>query len=235
MILIPAIDIMDGKCVRLTMGDFASKTVYYDNPQDVAKMWEEYGAKRIHIVDLDGAKEGRIVNYKAIEQIKKSCSMEIEVGGGIRSREAVDYFFSAGIDFIILGTAAVYDRELLLYTVSKYGERIIVGIDSKDGNIAVHGWLTESKLKDAEFANEIKALGIKTVIYTDISKDGMLEGPNFGTLEDINSTGLNIIASGGITTISDLKKLKEIGVYGAILGKALYTGKLDFKKALEVI
>lgn len=235
MILIPAIDIMDGKCVRLTMGDFASKTVYYDNPQDVAKMWEEYGAKRIHIVDLDGAKEGRIVNYKVIEQIKKSCSMEVEAGGGIRSREAVDFLFSAGIDFIILGTAAVYDRELLIYSVSKYGERIIVGIDSKDGNVAVHGWLKQSKLKDIKFANEIKTIGIKTVIYTDISKDGMLDGPNFEALSGINSTGLNIIASGGITTIGDLKRLKELGMYGAILGKALYTGKLDFKKALEMI
>lgn len=235
MILIPAIDIMDGKCVRLTMGDFASKQVYYENPLDAAKMWEEHGAKRIHVVDLDGAKTGHVLNRKALEGIIKSCSVEIEVGGGIRKREVVDYLFSVGADYIILGTAAVYDRELLLYSVSKYGERIIVGIDSKDGNVAVHGWLEQSKLKDIEFAVEIKGIGIKTLIYTDISKDGMLEGPNFETLNVINSTGLNIIASGGITTINDLKRLKEIGVYGAILGKALYTGKLDFKKALEVI
>ncbi|MFV9568257.1 1-(5-phosphoribosyl)-5-[(5-phosphoribosylamino)methylideneamino]imidazole-4-carboxamide isomerase [Thermoanaerobacter mathranii] len=235
MVLIPAIDIMEGKCVRLTKGDFNTKEVYYENPVDVAKMWEELGAKRIHVVDLDGAKRGHLVNGDIIEQIIKSCKAEIEVGGGIRNRETIDYLFSAGVKYVILGSAAIYDNDLLLYSLSNYGERTIVGIDSKNGEVAVSGWLEKTKMKDIELAEKMKEIGVKTIIFTDISKDGTLNGPNFKALENILKTGVQVIASGGISSMEDLKTLKNMGVVGAIIGKALYTGKINLKTALEVI
>lgn len=235
MVLIPAIDIMEGKCVRLTKGDFNTKEVYYENPVDVAKMWEELGAKRIHVVDLDGAKQGHLVNGNVIEQITKNCKAEIEVGGGIRNRETIDYLFSVGVTYVILGSAAIYDKDLLLYSLSNYGERTIVGIDSKNGEVAVSGWLEKTKIKDIELAKKMKEIGVKTIIFTDISKDGTLNGPNFKALENILKTSVQVIASGGISSMEDLKKLKEMGAYGAIIGKALYSGKINFKSALEVI
>ncbi|KHO63286.1 1-(5-phosphoribosyl)-5-((5-phosphoribosylamino)methylideneamino) imidazole-4-carboxamide isomerase [Thermoanaerobacter sp. YS13] len=235
MVLIPAIDIMEGKCVRLTKGDFNTKEVYYENPVDVAKMWEELGAKRIHVVDLDGAKQGHLVNGNVIEQITKNCKAEIEVGGGIRNRETIDYLFSVGVTYVILGSAAIYDKDLLLYSLYNYGERMIVGIDSKNGEVAVSGWLEKTKIKDIELAKKMKEIGVKTIIFTDISKDGTLNGPNFKALENILKTAVQVIASGGISSMEDLKKLKEMGAYGAIIGKALYIGKINFKSALEVI
>jgi len=235
MVLIPAIDIMEGKCVRLTKGDFNTKEVYYENPVDVARMWDELGAKRIHVVDLDGAKQGNLVNGKIIEQIIKNCKAEIEVGGGIRNRETIDYLFSMGVNYVILGSAAIYDKDLLLYSLLNYKERTIVGIDSKNKEVAVSGWLEKTKIKDIELAKKMKEIGVKTIIFTDISKDGTLNGPNFKALEDILKTGVKVIASGGISSMEDLRKLKEMGAYGAIIGKALYIGKINLKSALEVI
>ena len=235
MIIIPAIDIIDGKCVRLTKGDYDTTTVYYENPSDVAKMWYDFGASRIHVVDLEGAKEGHIINIKAIEKIRNSCDAEIEVGGGIRDIKTVELLKSIGIDYLILGSIAVYDRDLVSELIMKYKEKIIIGIDSKDGNVAAKGWIEKSGVKDWELALDMKNLGVKTIIFTDISKDGMLQGPNYEALKSILKSGLNVIASGGITTVEDIIKLKNMDVYGAILGKALYTGKLNLKDALEAV
>jgi len=223
---------LDGKCVRLTKGNFDSKEVYYDNPVDVAKMRQGYGAKRIHVIDLDGAKNGYLVNAKVIEKIVNLCSVDVEVGGGIRDKEAVDYLFSIGVSYIILGSAAIYDKGLLLYSISNYGEKTIVGIDSKNREVAVSGWLERTKIKDTELAEKMKEIGVKTIIFTDISKDGTLKGPNFEALKDMLKVGVEIIASGGISSIEDLKRLKDMGVSGAIIGKALYTGRIDLKAAL---
>jgi len=235
MIVIPAIDIIDGKCVRLTMGDYETSTVYYQNPEDAAKVWNDYEAKRIHVVDLDGAKEGRLINSKSIENIRRSFSGEIEVGGGIRNIETAKHLFDLGIDYIILGSIAVYDRNLVKELVLKYGYRIIVGIDTKDGYVATKGWLSRSNIKDDVLASDMKEIGIGTVIYTDIRKDGMMEGPNFDSIKKIIETPINVIASGGITTLEDILKLKEIGAYGAIIGKALYANKINLKDVLEVL
>lgn len=235
MIVIPAIDIIDGKCVRLTMGDYETSTVYYQNPEDAAKVWNDYEAKRIHVVDLDGAKEGRLINSKSIENIRRSFSGEIEVGGGIRNIETVKHLFDLGIDYIILGSIAVYDKNFVKGLVLEYGDKIIVGIDAKDGYVATKGWLSKSNIKDYVLASDMKEIGIDTIIYTDIKKDGMMEGPNFDSIKKIIETPINVIASGGITTLEDVIKLKEIGAYGAIIGKALYTNKIDLKEVLEVL
>ncbi|QSZ27021.1 1-(5-phosphoribosyl)-5-[(5-phosphoribosylamino)methylideneamino]imidazole-4-carboxamide isomerase [Aceticella autotrophica] len=235
MIIIPAIDIIDGKCVRLTKGDYDTTTVYYEDPSDAAKMWYDLGATRIHVVDLEGAKEGHIINIKAIEKIRNSCDAEIEVGGGIRDIKTVELLRTIGIDYLILGSIAVYDRDLVSELIMKYKEKIIIGIDSKDGNVAAKGWIEKSGIKDLDLALDMKKLGVKTIIFTDISKDGMLQGPNYEALKSILKSGLNVIASGGITTVEDIIKLKNMDVYGAILGKALYTGKLNLKDALEAV
>ncbi|MBE0069695.1 1-(5-phosphoribosyl)-5-[(5-phosphoribosylamino)methylideneamino]imidazole-4-carboxamide isomerase [Thermoanaerobacterium thermosaccharolyticum] len=235
MIIIPAIDIIDGKCVRLTMGDYETSTVYFQNPEDAAKIWGDYGAKRIHVVDLDGAKEGRLVNSKSLENIRKSFSGEIEVGGGIRNLETAKHLFNLGIDYIILGSIAVYNKNFVKGLVLEYGDKIIVGIDAKDGYVATKGWLKKSDIRDDALASDMKEIGIGTVIYTDIRKDGMMEGPNFDSIKKIIETPINVIASGGITTLEDILKLKEIGAYGAIIGKALYTNKIDLKEVLEVL
>ncbi|AEF16502.1 1-(5-phosphoribosyl)-5-((5-phosphoribosylamino)methylideneamino) imidazole-4-carboxamide isomerase [Thermoanaerobacterium xylanolyticum LX-11] len=235
MLIIPAIDIIDGKCVRLTMGDYEKSTVYYEKPDDAAKAWRDHGAKRIHIVDLEGAKEGRLVNLRSIEKIRKAFDNEIEVGGGIRNIETVSELFNLGVDYIILGSVAVHDRRLLLEITEKYKDKIIVGIDAKDGYVATKGWLEKSHIKDDELAKEIKDIGLSTVIYTDIKKDGMMEGPNFDAIKNIVNTQLNVIASGGIATLDDIRRLKDIGAFGAIIGKALYTGRINLKDALEVV
>lgn len=235
MLIIPAIDIIDGKCVRLTKGDYDTSTVYYENPAEAAKMWCDYGAKRIHVVDLDGAKNGYIINIKAIEDIRKSCNAEIEVGGGIRDLKTVNLLFDMGINYIILGSIAVYDREFVRNLVSQYNNKIIVGIDAKDGYVAVKGWIEKSDIKDDVLAADMKEIGVNTIIYTDIKKDGMLNGPNFDSITKIIKTGVNVVASGGITTIDDIIKLKKIEAYGAILGKALYTKKLNLKDVLEAV
>ncbi len=233
MIVIPAIDILNGECVRLTKGEYGTSETYHKEPFEVAKNFVRAGAKRIHLVDLNGAKEGKLVNTKIIQKIAKNLNVEIEVGGGIRTKEALDYLFSLGVSYVILGSSAVKDKEFLLYSLKKYGERIIVGVDSKSGYVAISGWLEKTNLEDIEFAKELKNLSVNTIIFTDISKDGTLEGPNFSALERMKTLGLNVIASGGISSIEDLRKLKELGLYGAIVGKALYTGKISLDEVFK--
>lgn len=233
MIVFPAIDILEGKCVRLTQGEYDTSVVYSESPEDMAALWIGKGAKYLHVVDLDGAKEGFPVNKDVIKKIVDK-GIKVQLGGGIRKAEHIDEMLKLGIYRIILGTSAIENEELLKYAVDKYGDRIAVSIDSRNRKVATRGWLETSGISDVDFAKKVKELGVKMVIFTDISKDGMLKGPNFEAINEINSVGIGVIASGGISTLDDIKKLKEMGIYGAIIGKALYTGNIDITQALEV-
>ncbi|SHF38360.1 1-(5-phosphoribosyl)-5-[(5-phosphoribosylamino)methylideneamino] imidazole-4-carboxamide isomerase [Caldanaerobius fijiensis DSM 17918] len=233
MIIFPAIDILEGKCVRLTQGEYDTSVVYSESPEDMADLWIGKGAKYLHVVDLDGAKEGFPVNNDVIKKIVDK-GIKVQLGGGIRKAEHIDEMLKLGIYRIILGTSAIENEELLKYAVHKYGDRIAVSIDSRNRKVATRGWLETSDISDVDFAKKVKKLGVKMVIFTDISKDGMLKGPNFEAINEINSVGIDVIASGGISTLDDIRKLKEMGIYGAIVGKALYTGNIDITRALEV-
>jgi phosphoribosylformimino-5-aminoimidazole carboxamide ribotide isomerase len=238
MIIIPAIDIRGGNSVRLVQGKVENETVHSNDPVSVAKLWRQKGAKRIHIVDLDAAIDGVKNNLSIIEKICMEMDLEIEVGGGIRSLERLEKIFDCGADFAILGTAAVQDQEFLREALKRYGRKIIVGVDVKDGFIAIKGWKEISKIKLDDFVKNISALGINQIIYTDISRDGMLSGPDFKGLEKLSAYGLQIIASGGIKSIDDLIKLKEKninGLIGAIVGSALYTENFDLAKAIKCL
>ncbi len=236
MIVYPAIDIKNGKCVRLTQGKAENEIIYGDNPIEIAKKWEELGARFLHIVDLDGAFDGSPGNKDIIKTIEKNSSIPIQVGGGIRTMERIEeYIELSGIERVILGTSAVTDPDLLNRAVDKFGKRIAVGIDAKNGKLAIHGWIKSTEIDAVSFGKKLKVLGVDTVIYTDISKDGMLLGPNLeSTKELIDETGLNVIASGGIRSIDDIKNIKEIGAAGVIIGKALYTGNINLKEALAL-
>ncbi|WP_026487181.1 1-(5-phosphoribosyl)-5-[(5-phosphoribosylamino)methylideneamino]imidazole-4-carboxamide isomerase [Caldanaerobius polysaccharolyticus] len=233
MIIFPAIDILGGKCVRLTRGDYASPEVYYDSPEQVSDLWKSKGAQYLHVVDLDGAKQGFPVN-KAIVQNIVSKGIKVQVGGGIRRAEYIEEFMDMGVFRVVLGTSALEDRSLLEYAVNRYGDRVAVGIDSKDRQVSIKGWLETTEVRDVDFARTVKEMGVKTVVFTDISKDGTLKGPNFSAIEEIKRIGLDVVASGGISALEDVIKLKEMGIYGAIIGKALYTGDIDLSQALEV-
>lgn len=236
MILIPAIDILNNKCVRLKQGDYSQLTIYHDNPEDVAKQFEKLGLSYIHVVDLDGAKQGKLINLMTIQNIIHKVSLPIQVGGGIRSIKDARILLAYGVDRIIIGTSAIEDLKLLEDLVSKFGSKVAVGIDAKDGYIQTRGWLSNSKIDSISYIEKLVQLGIKTIIYTDIAKDGMLQGPNFGIYKKLGQMfNINIIASGGISSIDDLTKLKEIGLYGAIIGKAYYEGKLDLKEAITCL
>lgn len=238
MIIIPAIDIRGGNSVRLVQGKVENETVHSNDPVSVAKLWRQKGAKRIHIVDLDAAIDGVKNNLSIIEKICMEMDLEIEIGGGIRSLERLEKIFDCGADFAILGTAAVQDQEFLREALKRYGRKIIVGVDVKDGFIAIKGWKEISKIKLDDFVKNISALGISQIIYTDISRDGMLSGPDFKGLEKLSAYGLQIIASGGIKSIDDLIKLKEKninGLIGAIVGSALYTENFDLAKAIKCL
>lgn len=226
----PAIDIKDGRCVRLRQGKFDDITVYYENPAEAAALWKGKGAGYIHIVDLDGALEGVPKNLEVIREIAKSVDIPVQIGGGIRSKQTVELLLSAGVRRVIIGTMAVKDRGLLDELVKEYGDKIVVGIDAKDGKVAVEGWEEVSSIDSLELAKELSLAGVKTVIYTDISKDGMMSGPNFEVYGELKqNTTLEIIASGGISSIDDIKRLAAMGVDGAIVGKALYSGAIDFE------
>jgi phosphoribosylformimino-5-aminoimidazole carboxamide ribotide isomerase len=234
MILFPAIDILGGKCVRLTQGDYAKETIYSDSPAEVAVQWKSQGAAYIHIVDLDGAKTGRADNLKLIQKIARTVSIPVQVGGGVRSLEVVTDYVNAGVSRVIIGTAAIRDPDFLRQAVVQFGEKIAVSIDARNGFVATDGWTKESAVKAIDLVKDLEATGVKTIVYTDILKDGMLQGPNFDELEAVNeATEMDVIASGGITTEEDVAALKAKGMYGAIIGKALYDGTLDFKKLLE--
>lgn len=234
MILFPAIDILDGKCVRLTQGDYNKEIVYHDEPAEMAKIWESKKAEFIHIVDLDGAKTGKSVNREVIEKIAKSVSIPIQVGGGVRSLETIETHLDSGVNRVIVGTAAIKDKDFLKQAVETFKEKIVVSIDARNGYVATDGWTKDSTVKALDLVKELEEIGVKTIVYTDIAKDGMLEGPNFTELQTINeATSIDVIASGGVTTAEDIKKLKEMNMYGAIIGKALYDGTIEFEQLVE--
>ena len=235
MILYPAIDLVDGKAVRLYKGDYAQMTVYSDDPVSVAKAFQNAGARRMHLVDLEGAKSGIPINAATIRAIVEQTDLFVEVGGGIRTMEALEHYLSLGVDRAILGTAAVSDPEFLEAAIAKYGEKVAVGVDLKDGFVAIKGWTETSDLTADAFFAKMEALGVKTVICTDISRDGAMKGTNrelYKTLSEKFS--IDLIASGGVSSLDDIAALKEMGLHGAIIGKAYYTGAIDLKEALEV-
>lgn len=235
MIIFPAIDIKDNKCVRLIQGDFNKVSIYGDEPDKIAKKWEESGSKFIHIVSLNGARGEGNINDNSIKRILDTVNVPIQVGGGIRDEERAKILFDLGVNRIILGSIAVKNRQLLKNLLNKYKDKIVVSIDARDNLVALEGWEEISKVNSIEFCKELEQMGVKTIVYTDISKDGMLDGPNFDIYKILSKeTNLDIIASGGITTIDDVKKLIEMNIYGAIIGKSLYENKIDLKEALEL-
>ena len=235
MIIYPAIDIKDGRCVRLVQGKFNDVTVYSDNPVDMAIKFEEMGAQYLHVVDLDGARFGQPQNIAIASEMAVRLGIPIQLGGGIRTIETMEIILCKGIERIILGTSAVNDHELVKKAVQSFGNNLAVAIDAKDGLVAIEGWAKTSSFTAVGFARKMEELGAKVIIYTDISRDGMLKGPNLKAMEEmVKAVKINVIASGGVTNIQDIKNLKEIGVSGAIVGKALYTGDVDLKEAIEI-
>lgn len=236
MKLYPAIDLKEGQCVRLLQGDYNQVTVYGNNPAEMAKKWETLGGDYLHIVDLDGAKEGKGINDEAIRQIVEAIHIPIELGGGIRTLEDIQAKLDMGVDRVILGSAAIKNKELVKEALAAFGsDKIVVGVDAKAGRVAIEGWLEVTDISALDFCKELETLGVKTVIYTDIAKDGMMQGPNIEETEKlVKETGLDIIASGGVSSIEDLKRLEEIQVYGAIIGKALYIGAIQLEAAAEL-
>ncbi|MCT4508286.1 MAG: 1-(5-phosphoribosyl)-5-[(5-phosphoribosylamino)methylideneamino]imidazole-4-carboxamide isomerase [Tepidibacter sp.] len=234
MIIFPAIDIKDNKCVRLFQGDFNKINIYSNDPFDMAVKWKSEGASFLHLVDLDGARNEEVINKKSIEKISKNIGIPVQIGGGVRSEEKVKNLIDIGVERVIVGTIAVENKELLKKLVSKYKEKIVVSIDAKNGKVALRGWEVVSDVDSIDLCKELEEIGVKTIVYTDISKDGMLEGPNFEIYKLLSErTSLNIIASGGISSIDDIKKLKNMNIYGVITGKALYDNKMEFKEALK--
>ena len=236
MKLFPAIDIKNGQCVRLKQGSFQDILVYSESPLKIAKQWEASGASFIHIVDLDGALVGHSVNDEVIKSIVAEVKIPIQVGGGIRTIKDIENKLELGIERVIIGTKAVKDPAFIKDAVTTFGSKsIVIGIDAKDGMVAIEGWEKVSSYQAVTLAMEMKKYGVKTIVYTDISKDGMLQGPNIShTKEMVEATGLNIIASGGVSSLKDLEMLEEIKVYGAIVGKALYENRIDLKKAVDM-
>lgn len=235
MELFPAIDLIGGCAVRLVKGDYAQKTVYSDNPAEVAKSFAAAGVKYLHVVDLEGAKDGGTPNLETIQNIVEKGGLLVEVGGGIRSEEVIKKYLDAGVFRVILGTAAVQNPVFLEEMIQKYGEKIAVGVDIKDGMVAIKGWTEVSAESCFDFCEKLQKIGVKTIICTDISKDGLLSGTNLELYKELSEKfSVDIVASGGVTTLDDVKKLADMGMYGAILGKALYTGNIDLKAAVEL-
>ena len=235
MILFPAIDLYDGKAVRLYKGDYAQMTVYSEQPAAVARDFVACGADHIHIVDLAGAKDGTTPNFDAVCAIKAASGAFCEIGGGIRTMAVVRRYLDAGLDRVILGTAAVTDRAFLSAAVSEYGEKIAVGVDLKDGCVAVRGWTETTALTAEAFCADMQALGVKTLICTDISRDGAMQGTNLALYRDLSARfALDFTASGGVSSLEDVRRLREMGLYGAIIGKAYYTGALNLKEAIMI-
>lgn len=235
MLIFPAIDLYEKKAVRLFKGDYAQMTVYSDSPLSVAKDFESCGATCIHMVDLEGAKLGTTPNLEVVEEIAKNTDLFLEIGGGIRSLEVASRYLSVGADRVILGTAAVTDRGFLTEAVKEFGEKVAVGVDLKDGFVAIKGWTELSAYKAFDFFREMEETGVKTVICTDVSRDGAMKGTNVGLYRELSERfSVNIIASGGVSSLEDVRALKEMNLYGAIIGKAYYTGAIDLKKAIEV-
>ena len=239
MEVIPAIDLLEGRCVRLYQGDYARSQVFNDNPADVAKQWVDQGATRLHIVDLDGAKVGHPVNTQAIAAIVQAVSVPVQVGGGLRNRVGVAQLLSTGVQRVILGTAAVEDHPLVEQLCKEFPGQIVIGIDARNGLVATRGWLETSEVKATDLAGQMAQLGVAAIIYTDIHRDGTLAGPNLDALREL-ATGISIpvIASGGVSSITDLLSLlalEPLGVSGVIVGRALYTGDILLKEALQAV
>lgn len=238
MLIFPAIDIRGGKCVRLLKGDFNQETVFSDRPEEMARQWEKQGAKFLHLVDLDGARAGQPKNLETVKKILDFVSIPVELGGGIRNMENIDTVLSLGVRRVILGSVAVKDPELVRQACKKYQEQIVVGIDAKDGIVAVDGWGVSGNVDVTTLAKEMKKAGVKTIIYTDISRDGTLEGVNVkATAKLARESGVSIVASGGVKSTADIEALKPYekdGIEGVIVGKSIYMGTLDLQQAIEI-
>lgn len=235
MIIFPAIDLFEGRAVRLLRGDYARMTVYSDHPEEIGKGFAAKGATHVHLVDLEGAKSGTTPNLDIVLRIRESAGLFCEIGGGIRNMGTVDTYLKAGLDRVILGTAAVEDREFLGKAVTKYGEKIAVGVDVRDGFVAVKGWTENSALHFMDFCREMETIGVKTLICTDISRDGAMRGMNREMYRELSETlRLQITASGGVSSLEDVENLRKLNLYGAIIGKAYYTGDIDLKRAIEI-
>jgi len=235
MILFPAIDLFEGKAVRLYKGDYAQMTVYSEHPEEIAKDFAACGASHIHLVDLEGARSGETPNLDTVLKIRESTGLFCEIGGGIRSMEIVDRYLGAGLDRVILGTAAVADERFLRAAVEKYGEKIATGADIRDGFVAVKGWTEQSDVTLTDFCAKMEEIGVSTVICTDISRDGAMRGTNREMYRMLSQRfSLMITASGGVSTMEDVRELRAMGLYGAIIGKAYYTGDINLKEAVEV-
>jgi phosphoribosylformimino-5-aminoimidazole carboxamide ribotide isomerase len=236
MIVIPAIDLKDGKCVRLLQGKKDEVTVYSDDPAEMAKQWVELGAKLLHVVDLDGAFTGEQKNFEKIREIRKAIHIPIELGGGIRDIQRIDKLIDLGVDRTIIGTSAAKDPDMVKEACEKYPGKVLVGIDAKDGKVAVKGWVEVTELEAIKFAKTMKKAGAAGIIYTDISRDGMLTGPNIDAMAKmVKAVDIPVIASGGVSKLDDIKSLMQIkDLWGVITGKALYSGALNLKEAIEV-
>ena len=235
MIIYPAIDLYGGNAVRLFKGDYAQMTVYHENPTQVALDFKDCGATHIHLVDLEGAKDGTTPNLQTVIKIKETTGLFCEIGGGIRNMETIERYIAAGVDRVILGTAAVTEEGFVKEAVAKYGDKIAVGIDIKDGFVAIKGWTETSNLDAFDFCEQMQDTGVKTVICTDISKDGAMQGTNLSLYKQLSENfGIDIIASGGVSSMDDVKKLAKLGLHGAIIGKAYYTSAINLKEAIEV-
>jgi phosphoribosylformimino-5-aminoimidazole carboxamide ribotide isomerase len=235
LIIYPAIDIRAGKCVRLVQGNYNEESVYSKNPLEVALGFEKSGAEYIHLVDLDGAKSGRLQNLGLIVEIATKLSIPVQLGGGIRTMENIEEILASGVQRVILGTAAVNNQKLVKEAVGKYKDRIAVGIDARNGKVAIEGWLNNSDLDAVEFGIIMEDIGVKTIIYTDISRDGMLIGPNLSAMEEMaKAVKIRVIASGGVAESNDLEKMKTTGVEGVIIGKAIYAGNIKLEDAIRI-
>ncbi len=233
MLIFPAIDLYGGKAVRLYKGDYEQMTVYSDDPLSVARDFEAKGAKWVHLVDLEGAKFGTTPNIDVVASIAKETSLFCEIGGGIRNMETVEKYFAAGVDRVILGTAAVTDESFLKDAVAKFGEKIAVGVDIKDGMVAIKGWIEKSEIEAFDFCKKMQNIGVKTIICTDISKDGAMKGANHALYRQLSEKfDMQIVASGGVSSMEDVEKLAVLDIYGAIMGKAYYTGTIVLEEAI---
>ena len=235
MIILPAIDIKDGNCVRLFKGDYATVEKVCESPYLAAQGFKEAGAQWLHMVDLDGAKDAKLTNADLIVDVAKQSGMKVEVGGGIRDMKAVEYYLSRGIDKVILGSAAVKNPNFVIEAVKAFGDKIVVGIDAKNGMVCAEGWIDESEINYVELAKRMEQIGVSQIVFTDIDQDGTLAGPNLKQLDNLaHEVSCNIVASGGISALKDIINLAQLNVYGAICGKAIYTGNLDLKQAIEI-
>lgn len=235
MIVLPAIDIKDGNCVRLFKGDFSTVSKVANDPYQVAQRFLDAGAQWMHMVDLDGAKDGKLINSELIIDIAKSFEIKVEVGGGIRDMNRIEHYLENGVDRVILGSAAVNDQSFVIDAVNNFDDQVAVGIDAKDGIVRAQGWTDKSELNYIDLAKQMESIGVKTIIFTDINQDGTLSGPNLVQLDKLRSAvSCDIIASGGVSNIKDIINLNSLNIYGAITGKAIYSGNLDLRMAIQL-